>query len=1044
MNADRISEVYMATHGGPESQRRARKRIHWMCAAVTGKDVLDLGCSQGIASLLLGREGHAVVGVDREQSAIDYAREALAKEEKDVQGRVRFAVAEGNALPFDDQSFDSVLLGEVVEHLLDPVPVLAEARRCMRPDGTLILTTPYGVFPYPDHKEPVYLGPLLDLIEQSLSVEEVLLIGPYLALVARTPGGHRYDPRLALAIAERRLREQDDVVLAQRAAFEARAGAARPEDAAATEARREVAGLRRRIAESHELSERLGKVIERRTAEATARALALVKASAEGASVAAEAEGLRARLAKLEREVQARAVKLAQSEDEVLRLRELERKLRLTVDGHAAVAERMAPRVSERGRAVDGLRPQLRAGEHGPGASTDGAAPAKPAAPALRAAAATPAKPAKPQLSILEATELTKSDASDAAAWRELSKAHERAKAHVAAAEAAMRALDLAPTDRTTLWTAARTLSRLDGDARLGGVVARLGPVDKLDSKRLERLRDYALRAGAVERVLSAGAEARRRGDDDPAWVSAAAIAEWEKGAVSRAAALISPLVAARAPDDSLVAGAQYFLHVGDVDEAWSALTRMASPHRRLMIEAARQLARMARLDDATTAVDEVLMLSPSNEDAHRLRASITSTRAVVEGRWAGPSQGRAIVRERGRVLHVVTHCLPEHATEDSLRTQSVGRAQLTAGLEVHVATQPGSLAGAVAPESIDGVRYHRFADQGAAAPVGLAERLRRNVELFAPLVEALRPAVLHPASDYVNGLVALELGKRYGIPVVYEVRHFAEEQLQTRSGSRRQTDHHAVARALERSCWKNADHLTTLGETMKDHIAVHGVDSAAITVIPHMVEPGLGPMPKDRDLMALLGLPDTSTIVGCVSTFESYEGLSYLLQAVDLLRGRGVDVHCLLAGDGPERPVIQQAVKSFGLEDRVVFTGAAAAGADTRFLALLDVCVFARTNETISHLEIPLAAFEAMALQRAVVVAGTTALLEAIGHGRAGASFDPERPDDLADELEALVTDPRLRETLAQAGREWVFETWDRERGARSYVDVYVGLDAL
>src|SRR4051812_23073599 len=106
MNNDRITELYNGEIGPSESQNRARTRIHWLCAAATG-DVLDVGCSQGIASLLLAREGHTVTGVDIEAGALDYARRALAQEEPHVAERVTFTFAEGGALPFADASFDT-------------------------------------------------------------------------------------------------------------------------------------------------------------------------------------------------------------------------------------------------------------------------------------------------------------------------------------------------------------------------------------------------------------------------------------------------------------------------------------------------------------------------------------------------------------------------------------------------------------------------------------------------------------------------------------------------------------------------------------------------------------------------------------------------------------------------------------------------------------------------------------------------------------------------------------------------------------------------
>jgi 2-polyprenyl-3-methyl-5-hydroxy-6-metoxy-1,4-benzoquinol methylase len=208
---DRIAEVYEGTVGTREFQQVSRRRIHWMCAQVSGADVLDVGCSQGIASILLAREGHRVIGIDREHEAIRAARERLDQEETPVRERVEFKVGEGRAVGFPDGSFDAVLLGEVLEHQLDPGRLLDEARRVLRPGGRMVITTPYGIHPYPDHKEPLYLSALLERLSSKLSIAEIALVDRYAGVVAERSKDRA--PRVwrrALRVAESRLADQDE------------------------------------------------------------------------------------------------------------------------------------------------------------------------------------------------------------------------------------------------------------------------------------------------------------------------------------------------------------------------------------------------------------------------------------------------------------------------------------------------------------------------------------------------------------------------------------------------------------------------------------------------------------------------------------------------------------------------------------------------------------------------------------------------------------------------------------------------------------------
>jgi 2-polyprenyl-3-methyl-5-hydroxy-6-metoxy-1,4-benzoquinol methylase len=272
---DRIAEVYEGTVGSREFQRVSRRRIHWMCAHVAGSDVLDIGCSQGIASILLAREGHRVVGIDREHEAIRAARERLDDEEAQVRERVEFRVGEGRAVGFPAGSFDTVLLGEVLEHQLDPWKLLKEARRVLRPGGRIVITTPYGVHPYPDHKEPLNLSALLERLSSKLSIAEIVLVDRYAGIVAEH--SKQRAPRVwrrALRVAEGRLADQDETLETLRALVgELRDGARALERSLqeeeltrrATEIQRDAARKGR-----HDLEQRLAEV-ERRAEAATAK-----------------------------------------------------------------------------------------------------------------------------------------------------------------------------------------------------------------------------------------------------------------------------------------------------------------------------------------------------------------------------------------------------------------------------------------------------------------------------------------------------------------------------------------------------------------------------------------------------------------------------------------------------------------------------------------------------------------------------------------------------------------------------------------------------
>jgi SAM-dependent methyltransferase len=104
--------------------------------------VLDGGCGPGGKTVFFGELGCAeIIGIDAEARSIEAAR---AFAEARGAANVSFQVARLEALPFPDESFDRVLLTDVVEHIARPLlgPSFSEIFRVLRKGGELALYFP--------------------------------------------------------------------------------------------------------------------------------------------------------------------------------------------------------------------------------------------------------------------------------------------------------------------------------------------------------------------------------------------------------------------------------------------------------------------------------------------------------------------------------------------------------------------------------------------------------------------------------------------------------------------------------------------------------------------------------------------------------------------------------------------------------------------------------------------------------------------------------------------------------------------------------------
>ena len=188
MNNDKVSDVYKGILKWPETEPILRARIHWMCSQVVGPRVLDLGCSQGITSILLAREGFEVTGVDVEPPAIDYAEADRAQESSAVQSRLRFLLGDAFALPEDLGQFNTLIMGEVIEHFTCPTKLISCALDHLVPEGRLIVTTPFGLLPHPDHKTTFDLSSLIKALPSGLQCEHLDVLENYIRFVCRKSG----------------------------------------------------------------------------------------------------------------------------------------------------------------------------------------------------------------------------------------------------------------------------------------------------------------------------------------------------------------------------------------------------------------------------------------------------------------------------------------------------------------------------------------------------------------------------------------------------------------------------------------------------------------------------------------------------------------------------------------------------------------------------------------------------------------------------------------------------------------------------------------
>lgn len=110
-------------------------------APLEGHAILDVGCGIGVYIQQFRRFSPRVYGIDIDAECLAEARV-----------RARFLVRGcGECLPFADNSFDVVILHEVLEHMTDDAAAAREAVRVVRPGGRVVVYAPNRLYPFETH-----------------------------------------------------------------------------------------------------------------------------------------------------------------------------------------------------------------------------------------------------------------------------------------------------------------------------------------------------------------------------------------------------------------------------------------------------------------------------------------------------------------------------------------------------------------------------------------------------------------------------------------------------------------------------------------------------------------------------------------------------------------------------------------------------------------------------------------------------------------------------------------------------------------------------
>ena len=300
-----------------------------------------------------------------------------------------------------------------------------------------------------------------------------------------------------------------------------------------------------------------------------------------------------------------------------------------------------------------------------------------------------------------------------------------------------------------------------------------------------------------------------------------------------------------------------------------------------------------------------------------------------------------------------------------------------------------------------------------------------RLVSRTAALVKSLGIDIVH-AHEVKSDVIAWLARMLHRVPVVTTMHGWIGNTFRQRA-----------LIALDKRIVRRFDMVLAVSARIRDELLEAGVPSERVRLVHNAIVMERYHRTGDRAYVAsLVGHDVSGPVLACIGRLSSEKGHADLIEALGIVAGRGHRVTAVIAGDGPERPRLQQLIAMHRLTDSVFLPGYVAE--PQRVLDGADLMVLP------SHTEgLPNAALEALAMNVPVLATAVGGTPEVIEDGVSGRLVPPRDPQALARGIEEFLANREDWARMAQQGRTRVAGRFDFQARTRTIETLYTELAA-
>lgn len=180
--------------------------------------------------------------------------------------------------------------------------------------------------------------------------------------------------------------------------------------------------------------------------------------------------------------------------------------------------------------------------------------------------------------------------------------------------------------------------------------------------------------------------------------------------------------------------------------------------------------------------------------------------------------------------------------------------------------------------------------------------------------------------------------------------------------------------------------------------------------------------------------VPSSCMVLLSVGRLHAVKNHAFLIEACARLRDRGVDIFCLIAGEGPSRSQLENQIMERDLGQRVTLLGHVPHQELDLIYELADVVVLTSRSEGI-----PLVLMEAMMRSKLVLAPDITGIPELVVHGKTGFLYTPGSFEDFIHAVERLRLELAHLDGVRRAARAHAFQYFNRQANLDRFAKTFL-----